>query len=145
LLVAQNYIWCAEKTRLSTIPLAAGLAINIALNVVLLPAWGLLGAVVSTTVATGSATAVLYWINHRSGMTLQPGMILLTVAPAALCGGAWCGTAIVVLLAVLLPFSKTLLTAQERDSLGELCESYVAKLAAYWSGAANDREPSHAI
>jgi O-antigen/teichoic acid export membrane protein len=145
LLVAQNYIWCAEKTRLSTIPLSAGLATNFALNVVLIPAWGLEGAVISTTAATGLATAVLYWINHRSGMKLQTGMILLTIAPAALCGGAWCGTAMLLLLVAVLPFSKTLITSQERKSLAELVQSYVAKLAMYWSGGVRKPEPSRVL
>jgi O-antigen/teichoic acid export membrane protein len=145
LLVAQNYIWCAEKTRFSTIPLGAGLLINVALNAILIPNWGLVGAVVSTTVATGLATAVLYWINRREGMQLQAGMVVLSIAPAALCGGAWCGTVLVVLLAILLPISKTLVTAQERASLGKLSQSYLAKLAAYWSGRAHEPEPSHAV
>jgi O-antigen/teichoic acid export membrane protein len=145
LLVAQNYIWCAERTKLSTIPLAAGLAINFTANVVLIPAWGLLGAVVSATAATGLATAVLYWINHREGMKLQPGMVLLTAAPVALCGGAWCGTVLIVLLAIVLPFSKTLITVRERESLAELSQYYLAKLAVYWSGGTTEPEPSHAV
>jgi O-antigen/teichoic acid export membrane protein len=144
LLVAQNYIWCAEKTRLSTIPLAAGLAVNIVLNMSLIPACGLLGAVVSTTAATGLATAVLYWINHRAGMRLELGMILLTLAPIALCGGAWCGTAMLLLLAAVLPFSQKLLTQDERIALVEIGQSSVAKLAAAWSHSAEPIESSHA-
>jgi O-antigen/teichoic acid export membrane protein len=144
LLVAQNYIWCAEKTRLSTIPLAAGLAMNIALNVVLIPAWGLWGAVVSTTAATGSATAVLYWINHRAGMRLQPGMVLLSLTPIALCGGPWCGTAIVLLLAAAMPFSKTLLTHDERRALGQIGQRLLPRLAPYWSHRVKPIESSHA-
>jgi O-antigen/teichoic acid export membrane protein len=144
LLVAQNYIWCAEKTRWSTVPLAVGLAVNIALNVALIPAWGLLGAVVSTTAATGLATAVLYWINYRAGMRLERGMIVLSAAPIALCGGAWCGTALLMLLAILLPFSKTLLTESERGALLEIWHSALVKLPAYWSHGSKPIESSHA-
>jgi O-antigen/teichoic acid export membrane protein len=144
LLVAQNYIWCAEKTRLSTIPLAVGLAINIGLNAALIPAWALWGAVVSTTAATGSATAVLYWINHRAGMRLEPGMVLLSFAPVALCGGPWCGTALVLLLAAALPFSKTLLTQNERRALREIGQSLLLRLAPYWSRRVKPIESSHA-
>jgi len=144
LLVAQSYIWCAEKTRLSTVPLAAGLAINFALNVTLIPVWGLAGAVVSTTVATGLATAVLYWINHCAGMRLQPGMILLTLAPAALCGGPWIASAALLLVVAALPFSKTLITHEERESLVALARSYLAKVAEVWSPGVQPIEPSHA-
>jgi O-antigen/teichoic acid export membrane protein len=143
LLVAQNYIWCAEKTRLSTIPLAAGLTVNFALNMALIPAWGLQGAVISTTASTGLAVAVLFWINHRNGMHLQTGMIVLTVAALSLCGGPWCATAVLMLIATALPFSRTLITPQERRALAEISQSYTLKLATYWRRARRV-EPHHA-
>jgi O-antigen/teichoic acid export membrane protein len=59
LLVAQNYVWCAERAKLAVIPLAAGLCINVAIDLALIPTWGLLGAVVATTVATAVAVAML--------------------------------------------------------------------------------------
>ena len=40
LLIAQNYIWCAEQAKLGPFPVAVGLAANIAINVLLIPAWG---------------------------------------------------------------------------------------------------------
>ncbi|HJQ80513.1 MAG TPA: oligosaccharide flippase family protein [Lacipirellulaceae bacterium] len=145
LLVAQNYIWCAERVKWSTVPLAAGLAINFGLNIVLIPAWGLHGAVVATTAATGSALGVLYWINRRAGMRLSPGMIWLTIAPAALSGGAWCATTSLVALVILLPFSKTLFTHEERDALVELGRTQLEKLSLRWSGQAKTTEASHAV
>ena len=54
-------------------------------------------------------------------MRLQPGMIWLTMAPAALCGGAVvrdgraCDCA-----GGRLPFSKTLVTQEERDALADV-------------------------
>ncbi len=145
LLVAQNYIWCAERMKLGTLPLASGLAVNIALNLVLIPAWGLLGAVIATTISTGLALAVLYWINHAAGMQLQAGTIWLSLAPIALCGGAWCGTAALVVLAATLPFSKTLFNQQERDALRELSYTFLAGLNGRWPRRAKQTEPSHAI
>ena len=145
LIVAQKYIWCAEKAKLGTLPLAAGLAINIALNMVLIPAWGLLGAVVSTTIATGVAVCVLYLINYRAGMLLQPGMILLTLAPVALCGGAWVGTAAVALLALAMPFSRTLVNPNERAALADIFKTYLARLTACWTPPAEQPEPSNAM
>jgi O-antigen/teichoic acid export membrane protein len=144
LLVAQNYIWCAEKTKWSAVPLAVGLAINFGMNMALIPAWGLLGAVISTTAATGLATAVLYWINALAGMRLQRGMIWLTVIPIALCGGAWCATAMLVIVAAALPFSKTLVTAEERVALTEFYQDAVAKLAANWLNRAKPAGSPHA-
>jgi O-antigen/teichoic acid export membrane protein len=132
LIVAQNYIWCAEHTRLGAIPLAVGLAVNTALNFVLIPTWGLLGAVVATTLSTALAVAVLYWINHRAGMRLDRGMLWLSFAPAAMCGGALSGTVMLVALIAILPFSKTLVSTHEREQLAEFARTYLAKLSAYW-------------
>ena len=46
-LISQNYLLCAEKARLASVALACGLALNIPLNLLLLPRCGLEGAVLS--------------------------------------------------------------------------------------------------
>jgi O-antigen/teichoic acid export membrane protein len=143
--VAQNYVWCAEKAKLAVLPLAAGLVVNIAINMSLIPVWGLLGAVVATTVATGVAVAVLTWINHRAGMQLQPGMIVLTAVPATLCGGAWCGTAALFVVVALIPFSQTLVTQKERDAIAALVTTYRTRAATFWTSRTERTEASHAI
>jgi O-antigen/teichoic acid export membrane protein len=145
LLVAQNYVWCAERMKLGTLPLATGLAVNLGLNVFLIPALGLLGAVISTTIATGLALGVLYWINHRAGMQQSAGMIWLTAAPAALCGGAWCGTAALLGLCAALPFSRTLVTQQERDTIAEFVRDCLSRLKVNWSRRDVPVEASHAV
>jgi O-antigen/teichoic acid export membrane protein len=145
LLVAQNYIWCAERTKLGSVPLAVGLAANIAINVVLIPAWGLSGAVISTTLATGLALAVLYAINRRAGMQIQPGLIWLSVAPAAMCGGALCGTVALIALSVALVFSQALLNKQERGVIAEFVRELVARVATWRSRRLEQIEASHAV
>lgn len=119
LIIAQNYIWCAEKTRIGTLPLACGLGANVLLNLILLPIWGLLGAVVATTVSTALALAVLYWLNHREGMELQLGLILLSAAPAAIAGGVWIGTFALLVLLVAAVYSRHLFRDDERAELSE--------------------------
>ena len=126
LLVAQNYIWCAEHTKIGTLPYAVGLVVNILLNVLLISVWGLFGAVAATTLSTALSVAVLYSINRRAGMELQRGMLWLTLAPAALCGGAWSGTAMVAMIVIALPFSKTLITPQERELVREFTQKYLS-------------------
>jgi O-antigen/teichoic acid export membrane protein len=145
LLVAQNYVWCAEKAKLAVLPLVGGLIVNIGADLLLIPAWGLLGAVVATTAATGVALAAIYWINGRSGMRLEPGMLLLSLAPAAMCGGVWCGTAAVLLLAVAMPLSKTLITPTERQLIAELATAHLARWSARWSRSPNTVEANHAV
>jgi O-antigen/teichoic acid export membrane protein len=118
LIIAQNYIWCAEKTKLGSLPLGIGLVANILLNLLLLPIWGLYGAVFATTLSTGLALGLLYWLNCREGMELHSGLVWLSFAPIALGGGACLGTAVLVAILVVAPFSRTLFTADERAMLG---------------------------
>jgi PST family polysaccharide transporter len=118
LIIAQNYIWCAEKTKLGSLPLGIGLAANVLLNMVLLPIWGLYGAVLATTVSTGLALGLLYWLNRREGMELHSGLIWLTFAPIALGGGAWLGVATLIAILIAASFSRTLFTVEERSMFG---------------------------
>src|SRR4029079_4568115 len=145
LLVAQNYAWCAEKARHAILPLIVGLAINVLIDLALIPTWGLLGAVVGTTVSTGIAITVLYGINWLAGMQLQRGMVLFTIAPAALCGGAWSGLAALVILGAWMPFSRALVTDAERDSLAKLIANGKRRLEVYWSRSTEQGDVSHAV
>jgi O-antigen/teichoic acid export membrane protein len=145
LLVAQNYAWCAEKAKLAILPLIAGLLVNVVIDLFLIPTWGLLGAVVGTTVATGIATATLYWINHSAGMQLPRGMLLLSIAPLALCGGALCGTVALLFVTVALPFSKTLVTPAERVEIRQLIGQLLNRWNAYWSRPIEPQETAHAL
>jgi PST family polysaccharide transporter len=133
-IVAQSYIWCAERTKIGSLPLACGLLLNIALNLLLLPIWGLLGAVVATTISTGVALGVLYWLNNREGMELQPGLLIFSVAPIALGGGVWAGTATLAALTATAPFSRLLFNDNERRALNdfvrhqlEIAQSFISK------------------
>jgi PST family polysaccharide transporter len=145
LLVAQNYAWCAEKAKLAILPLIAGLVINVLIDLALIPTWGLHGAVIGTTVATGMTLAILFWINRLEGMQLQRGMLLFTIAPAALCGGALCGTVALVLLAACVRFSRTLVSDVERESLIKLVASGRSRLSVLWSRPTERGEASHAV
>lgn len=131
LIVAQNYIWCAEKTKLGSMPLGIGLAANVLLNLVLLPIWGLYGAVLATTISTGLALGLLYWLNRREGMQLESGLLWLSLAPVALGGGPWVAAAVLVALLVAAPFSPTLLNAAERTTLGDFLRHQYRLITAY--------------
>ncbi|TWT89696.1 MurJ-like flippase [Pseudobythopirellula maris] len=88
LLVAQTYLWCAEKSRRAALPLAIGLTTNVALNLALLPAWGLKGAVAATAISTLIALLAQLEVNRRCGMPLGRTTLLMVLAPALLVLGA---------------------------------------------------------
>ncbi len=107
LIIAQNYIWCAEKAKLGSLPLGIGLAANVVLNLILLPLWGLYGAVLATTTSTGLALGLLYWLNRREGMELHGGLLLLSFAPLALGGGAWLAATVLAVILIAAPLSRS--------------------------------------
>ena len=99
--IAQNYLWCAEKTRLATVPLGLGLVVNIVLNFVLLPTYGLHGAVLATalsTVLVPGHRACAEPPPRHAARRAAPGCSPL--APAALGFGAWPAIAACAVLAV---------------------------------------------
>ena len=100
--VAQNYLWCAEKAWLSSVALFAGLAVNVSLDLVLLPRYGLHGAVMATTVANFTALSLTYLLNNRLGMRVSGATWLLAFAPMLL----WLGPVVAALgLGALLVIS----------------------------------------
>jgi O-antigen/teichoic acid export membrane protein len=95
-IVAQNYLWCAEKTRLVSLALAAGLAVNVALNLLLLPRLGLVGAVLATASANAVALALIYGLSRRLGMKLDRGVWLASALPLAIPFGGGPAAAVVL-------------------------------------------------
>lgn len=126
LLVSQTYVWCAEKSHSAAWPMVVGLVVNISLNLLLLPLWGLLGAVVATAVAMFAALAFQLYMNHRNGMAIDRATLLLLLAPALLTTGptiAALGTVFLLLLStsrgwVLSAEEQTRLVALLRRKLG---------------------------
>ena len=66
-IILQNYLFCIEKARLGSVSLLVGLVSNVILNLMLLPIYGLVGAVVATTVANFIALALMCVLNQTLG------------------------------------------------------------------------------
>lgn len=127
-IVAQNYLWCAEKAKLSTAPLIIGLSVNVLLNLFLLPMYGLFGAVLATAISTCLCLVVVLELNRRHGMDVDRGTWLLSLAPAALGFGLWASvTATAVILIVCLA-SPWLLKMEEQRDLKKFAVDSVAKV-----------------
>jgi peptidoglycan biosynthesis protein MviN/MurJ (putative lipid II flippase) len=108
--------------------LGIGLAVNILLNIALIPLWGLYGAVFATTLSTGLALGLLYWLNRREGMEIHSGLVWLTFAPIALGGGVWLGGSVLIAILIAAPFSRWLFTTEERALLGGYLRQHVDSL-----------------
>ncbi|MEM9659514.1 MAG: polysaccharide biosynthesis C-terminal domain-containing protein, partial [Planctomycetota bacterium] len=119
-LLSQNYLWCAEKSRLAIAPLALGLVVNIGLNVLLLPTFGLYGAVLAT--ATGTCLCVLATLgtNRLQGMAIDKGTWLMALAPIALGLGFWPAVVALTALAATTLATDLIVTSSDRCELKDM-------------------------
>jgi polysaccharide transporter, PST family len=123
-LVAQQYLWCAERAGLAGLALAAGLAINVAMNLVLLPRFGLLGAVLAATAANLVALSLILAFAGLVGFRAHRGLwIILGLAPA-ICLGPAVTTALLLAVALEAVRSDRILTREERLQLAHGLKHY---------------------
>jgi len=118
--VAQNYLWCAERPGLTSFALLIGLLLNIACNLMLLPRYGLQGAVWATTVAKLAALSLTYLFSAWQGMRVDLGTWLLTLALATLALGPWASLGILITLSAAAWGGLGILSDDELRQLREL-------------------------
>ncbi len=115
--LAQNYLFCAERAGLSCIALLTGLFVNIGLNLLLLPTWGLHGAVWATAVANLSSLLLVIAFSAAAGMRIHRGTWLLALAPIAVGGGPLAALAMLFFLGVAACCGNWLFDADEKRQL----------------------------
>lgn len=82
--VMNNYLWCAEKSHYLSLTLAAGLVLNVVLNLALLPVWGLMGVAVASAASKAVSFGLLWWVATQFDWKSEPGMLLVALLPALL-------------------------------------------------------------
>ncbi len=126
--VAQNYLWCAEHPRLAALPLAIGLLVNIILNFLFIPWWGLHGAVLATAISTVLCLAIILLLSQRHGMKLDPGTWITCALPITLGFGSYVATAAFALVTIVGVSTNLILNAEERAQMHMLWEMALSKL-----------------
>ena len=124
MLVAQNYLLCAEKAGLVSIALASGLGLNVLLNLILLPRYGLEGAVLSTTVANAVSLGLICLFNRRLGFHLDDGAKLILMLPILICFSPWLAALALAVVAVDAIWADRLLSPDEKKQLAEGLAEY---------------------
>ena len=126
--MAQMYLWCAERARLSCLALFIGLVTNVGLNLILLPRFGLAGAVWATAAANFIALALIYRFNAWLGMKIERSLLLVSLLPLTL--GLGLLTAIATLAAVIVAIIATdqILSRDEKRRLTAVWQSYAHRL-----------------
>ena len=83
-IVAQNYLWVSEKGKFTACVLAIGLITNIVLNSIMIPYFGLYGAVYATASANGVILVLNLLLNWRFGARPDRGIWLVALSPMVL-------------------------------------------------------------
>ena len=140
-LVVQNYLLCAEKARLASVALACGLALNIPLNLVLLPRLGLEGAVLSTAAANALSLGLICLFNRRLGFHLDDGAKLVLVLPMLLCLGPWVALFALAAVAVDAVWGDRLLSPDEKRQLADGLHQYKKYLPSCLADVQGETQP----
>jgi O-antigen/teichoic acid export membrane protein len=114
-LTAFTYLMCAEKGGQVAALLGVSLACGIGVNSVMIPRWGLQGAVVSAIIANGLLLLGSYWRVHKEGCQLDKKVYFASALPLMLLTGpelALCGCAVLVVIAGR---TEWLLSQDDRD------------------------------
>ncbi|NQT15852.1 MAG: lipopolysaccharide biosynthesis protein, partial [Planctomycetes bacterium] len=122
--IIHTYLLCSEKAHLTSIALALGLMVNIGLNLLLLPPFGLLGAVLATTVANLVALVLVAAFSHRLGFRIDLGACVVLAVPFLFCLGPWVTLAVLALIVLKAANSNHLLNREEKRELVEALNHY---------------------
>lgn len=126
--MVQIYLWCAERARLGSVALALGLAVNIGLNLVLLPRLELQGAVLATSAANAITLIILYQFCRVQGLVLDRGLVIISAAPVILFLPAWAALLGMVAMLALMFSTNQLLDEEEKDQLMIAGREYMQKI-----------------
>jgi O-antigen/teichoic acid export membrane protein len=126
--VARTYLCCDERVSLVSVAYGVGLAVNVGLNLVLLTRLGLIGAVWSALAGNVATLALLFVLSYVRGLTPDRGAILVSLLPAACCGGLVTALPVAVAVLGVTLFTGWILSAQEKRELLALLASYRQRL-----------------
>ncbi|QDT10079.1 MurJ-like flippase [Planctomycetes bacterium K23_9] len=96
-IVANGYLLVIEKGKLVALATGIGLTANIVLNALLLPVWGLHGAVVSTLCSHGIVMLGVWVAMSRTDFRFDRTLLYVSMMPATLLAGPWVAAASVLI------------------------------------------------
>lgn len=127
--IALNYLWIRERAWQGSLALVVGLGVNVALNLALVPAYGLPGAVLGTLVAKGLVMLLIVACGRWEGLPVDWPLVLILLLPGALGGGVWVAAGLWWAVALLVLSSPRWLPADER----RLASEFFARVRGRWS------------
>lgn len=135
--VAQKYLWCAEHVRLAVVSWVVGLIVNVVLNMLLLPRYGLIGVVLSTAAGNLVSLIAMYCFNMRHGMRVDVSTWIVSFTPVVLVFGPWAAAILLMAALAAAVWTNVLLDASEKQQIASVGADYVGRLRA-WMGRGNE-------
>ncbi len=115
--VSQDYLWVAEKGKWATFANAFGLLVNIGLNLVLIPAIGLPGAVLATACGNAVLVVLMTLLNHRLGCKADVGIWLCLALPMLLLLSKPLAIGAVLMVGIVCVSTNLILSSDEKTDL----------------------------
>jgi len=126
--IAQTYLWCAERAGRGCLAMIAGMPVVVALSFVLIPRFGLAGAVGAAALGALAVVTVVLFMCRHLGLRTSKMTWLLVALPASLPAGGVYATAVVLITCWIAWRSEALLTRQEKTWLVETVGMWQARL-----------------
>jgi O-antigen/teichoic acid export membrane protein len=115
--LGQLHVWLNERGKWVGIVLALGIVINLILNYMWLPSFGLDGAVWATVISTGVVLVGVLSVMHRLNFPIDSQLIGISILPLALFLPHWTSLAVSVLIFGVLPEVRSGLVQIGRDQI----------------------------
>jgi O-antigen/teichoic acid export membrane protein len=128
LTIASTYLWCRERPGLGSAALLAGVVINLAMNLLLVPLYGLMGAVIGTAIANASALSLTYCFNARLELPLTRSLWLASAVPLVLVTGPIMSAVLMLVIGLVIWRTSWLLTAEEKATIADGLRGLVGRL-----------------
>ena len=131
MLIAQNYLWVVEKGKWIALSIGAGLLINLVLNWLLIPHYGVSGAVVATASSNAILLVMIYLFSKLEGASLGAGVWYCSLIPMTLLFPM--PMAIAITCVIVLAGWKTTLIFED-DEKTEIADMVMSKLRKFGIG-----------
>ena len=126
-LLAEVYLWTAERPGLACLAYFFGLLANVILNWLLVPVWGLHGAVVATTAGNAIALVLALAISQRLGLKFDPAVWLIAILPAALMFGVVPAAVAWIVIVALAIKTNWFFDQTQKQTISQTIGGYVAQ------------------
>lgn len=120
--LAMDYLWCAEKGKWTNVGMITAVTLNVGLNFVLVPKFGLMGAVVATCITNLSLLSITLIVCSYLGCRVHRGLPLLVPIPALLILSPWLAIAGIAAIGLVRPLRRLLFSPEELEQGTEFVE-----------------------